>query len=50
VADLVGLCPTCHRATHIYYRRWLRDNGVDDFYGKDHARKVYCEAKQAVTQ
>jgi hypothetical protein len=50
VADLVGLCPTCHRATHSFYKQWLRGNGAEDFADKEHARSVYDQARRSVVQ
>ncbi len=46
--DLVGVCPTCHRATHLYYKRWLRDSGQRDFVSKEQAHRVYKEARENV--
>ncbi len=43
--DIVGLCPTCHRATHKYYSQWLSNNNTSDFRGRDEARHVYELAK-----
>lgn len=43
--DLVGLCPTCHRGVHAYYKTWLKSNSLDDFRAKDEAISVYSEAK-----
>lgn len=48
VKDLVGLCPSCHRATHIYYSGWFKKNGVKDFRSYDEAYGVYKEAKSQV--
>jgi hypothetical protein len=42
--DIVGLCPTCHRAIHVYYRNWLKSNGKDDFASKQEAHDIYEEA------
>lgn len=44
--DVVGLCPTCHRATHSYYRSWLREKAAKDFRSDIEARNVYQQAKQ----
>lgn len=43
--DVVGLCPTCHRAVHGYYRQWLSGAGQDDFISREEAVAVYNEAK-----
>jgi hypothetical protein len=42
--DIVGLCPTCHRSIHIYYTKWLRKNGQDDFISRAEAMEVYLSA------
>lgn len=44
-ADLVPLCPTCHRAVHDFYGSWLRDTGVADFANAAEALDVYNRAK-----
>lgn len=46
--DLVGLCPSCHRATHKFYSKWFRDNGVKDFRDYPEARNVYSLAKDNI--
>jgi hypothetical protein len=46
--DLVGVCPTCHRATHAYYRDWLHSSGIADFRSKAEAHAVYNEAKRSL--
>ncbi len=46
--DLVGLCPTCHRATHKFYTRWLKDQGLKDFATYEVAKSVYITAKSAL--
>ncbi len=43
--DLVANCPSCHRAVHRYYDKWLSENGRLDFDDSAHARLVYEEAK-----
>lgn len=43
--DVVGLCPTCHRATHKFYSRWLKDHNISDFQTHIDARKTYDLAK-----
>jgi hypothetical protein len=42
--DIVGLCPSCHRSIHIYYAKWLRRMGQDDFLSRGEARDVYLSA------
>ena len=48
--DLVGLCPSCHRATHKFYSRWLTERRVLDFVDKNEAAAVYSEAKAEVVR
>lgn len=43
--DLVANCPTCHRAVHSYYAKWLKDAGRKDFIDAAEAKKVYEAAK-----
>ncbi|GIA88731.1 hypothetical protein FXF02_09935 [Vibrio cholerae] len=45
IADLVGLCPNCHRATHSYYRKFLRENELEDFLDEEQAKNVYQQLK-----
>jgi predicted HNH restriction endonuclease len=42
--DIVGLCPTCHRSIHIYYSKWLKNLGQDDFISRVEATEVYSLA------
>jgi len=46
--DIVGLCPTCHRSIHIYYTKWLRKNGQDDFLSRSEAMDVYLSATKEI--
>lgn len=48
LSDLVGLCPSCHRATHRYHSIWFRSNGVNDFGSHAQAKMVYEEVKMKV--
>jgi len=48
VKDIVGLCPSCHRATHKYYGSWFKANRVKDFRSYDEARHVYAEARRSI--
>jgi predicted HNH restriction endonuclease len=41
IADLVGLCPNCHRATHAFYRNYLKINNLEDFRCEEEAKDVY---------
>lgn len=43
--DIVGLCPTCHRATHKYYAGWLKGAQQKDFNSQSEAKAVYQMAK-----
>lgn len=44
LADIVGLCPSCHRAVHMYYRKWLKANVQSDFRSKQEAHDVFLQA------
>lgn len=44
LSDLVGLCPSCHRAVHSFYGIWLKANRKEDFQSKEEAKSVYLEA------
>ncbi len=46
--DIVGVCPSCHRATHKFYSRWLKGNGLKDFQNYEEARHIYQEAKKEI--
>jgi len=46
LADVVGICPNCHKSTHSYYRKWLNENNLDDFRSKDEAKEIYGRAKK----
>jgi hypothetical protein len=46
--DLVGLCPSCHRATHKFYSKWLKENKVNDFTSQEQAIHVYNDIKQKI--
>jgi hypothetical protein len=43
--DLVPVCPSCHRAIHRFYDRWLREEGLIDFPDRNQARVVYGNLK-----
>lgn len=47
-ADIVGLCPSCHRAVHMYYRKWLRANEQSDFKSKQEAHDVFIQATREI--
>lgn len=46
--DLVGLCPSCHRATHLYYSTWFKKRGVKDFSSYTEAVGVFHQAKSQI--
>lgn len=46
--DVVGICPSCHRAIHLYYKKYIADNNIQDFTSKEEAKKVYESAKTIV--
>lgn len=48
--DLVGLCPSCHRATHKYYTKWFSANSSKDFKSYEEALLVYNKAKSLVSK
>ena len=48
LSELVGICPNCHKATHLYYKRWLDDRNQDDFNNYQEAREVYTLAKDSI--
>ncbi len=43
--DLIGLCPSCHKSVHLYYKTWLDSQSKDDFFDKSEAKDVYLQAK-----
>lgn len=48
LADIVGLCPSCHRAVHMYYRKWLKAAGQADFNSKQEAHDVFVQATKEI--
>lgn len=46
--DIVGLCPSCHRATHKFYSGWLRETNQKDFGSYAEAKNVYDLAREAI--
>ena len=48
LSDIVGICPSCHRSVHIYYSKWLKKNGQDDFSSRIEAMEVYLAAVKEV--
>lgn len=45
--DVVGLCPSCHVATHQFLSNWLEARGVDDFISREEAQAAFKMAKAA---
>lgn len=45
LTDLVAVCPTCHRAVHSFYAKWLKKAGRKDFVDANEAQAVYNAAK-----
>lgn len=48
IKDIAGICPSCHRATHKFYSKWLKTSGLKDFQNYEEARYVYNKAKQEI--
>jgi predicted HNH restriction endonuclease len=48
IKDVVGICPTCHKATHQFYKVWLTSRGLDDFRNESEAVQVFQDAKNSV--
>jgi hypothetical protein len=48
IKDIAGMCPSCHRATHKFYSKWLKSNGLKDFKSYEEALNVYNEAKREI--
>lgn len=48
LADIVGLCPSCHRAIHMYYRKWLKANEQADFSSRQEAHAVFIQATKEI--
>ncbi len=46
--DIVGICPSCHRAIHLYYKKHLIEENLQDFESKKRAEEIYNEAKKIV--
>ncbi len=46
--DLVGLCPSCHRAIHKFYSKWFKENKVKDFGSHEEAIHVYNDIKRQI--
>jgi hypothetical protein len=48
IKDMVGLCPSCHRATHKFYSKWFTENNMKDFSSYKQAMDVYTTAKSQI--
>ena len=48
INDVVGICPSCHRAIHLYYKLYLSTNNLSDFESSEKAKEIYNEAKTIV--
>jgi len=48
IQDVAGVCPTCHRAVHKYYKLWFLNNSKMDFNSKEEANAIYQEAKSKI--
>lgn len=48
IKDVVGLCPSCHRATHKFYTFWLKNNDIKDFRSYSEARDAYQIVKSEI--
>ncbi len=46
--DLSPICPSCHRAVHRFYDRYLNRTGKKDFDNPAEAKNIFEEAKQSV--
>lgn len=46
--DVVGICPSCHRAIHLFYKQYLSTKNKSDFTSKEEANEVYLNAKKIV--
>lgn len=46
--DVVGICPSCHRAVHLFYKKYLEVNKLSDFTSDTEAREAYFTAKSEV--
>ncbi|MDF7798677.1 HNH endonuclease [Pontiellaceae bacterium B1224] len=45
LADLVPLCPTCHKSVHTFYRQKLQEYRIVDFESREMASDFYLQAK-----
>lgn len=46
-ADLVPVCPSCHRGVHRFYDAWLVDHQLQDFLNDQQARSTYFAMKES---
>jgi len=47
LTDLVAVCPTCHRAVHRYYAKWMKERDRKDFHDGSEAREIYDAVKRS---
>lgn len=50
IDDVVGLCPSCHRALHLYYKKYLEEMGKTSFTSTKDAKQIYDEVKNKVSK
>jgi hypothetical protein len=43
--DLVPVCPSCHRAVHRFYDKWLKQEDKQDFINAREAKTIYEQMK-----
>jgi len=48
LADVIGLCPNCHRSVHLFYNQFLKKEKLEDFKNKTQALEVYEIAKRRI--
>ncbi len=48
LADLIAVCPNCHRAIHRYYDNYLKNSQQNDFSDRAEAVRVYWNAKSDI--
>jgi hypothetical protein len=46
-ADIVPVCPSCHRGVHRFYDAWLADHQLQDFLNDQQARNTYFAMKDS---
>ncbi|MBN1855609.1 MAG: HNH endonuclease [Dehalococcoidia bacterium] len=48
LSDLRPVCPTCHKAVHLFYSDWLANHSLEDFPSKQAAEQAYEDAKTRI--